>query len=96
VPITRLYDWGRMVQPSEVLHPRIPEPYVVLNPEDAGRLKATSGMTVQVNLNGTTANVLIQLDENAPAGFMLLPRSMGIPIYGPVPVKIQVAEPAVA
>ncbi len=95
VPITRLYDKGRMLRPSKVLYPRIPEPYVVLNPEDAGRLKATSGMTVQVNLNGTTANVLIHLDENAPAGYMLLPRSMGIPIYGPVPVEIQVAEPAV-
>lgn len=95
VPITRLYDQGRMLQPSKVLYPRLPEPYVVLNSQDAEKLKAASGMTVQVNLDGTTATVLIRLDENVPAGFMLVPRSMGIPIYRSVPVEIQVAEPAV-
>jgi hypothetical protein len=51
-------------------------------------------MTVQVSLNGTTATVAIHLDENVPSGYMLVPRSMGIPIYGPVPVEIQVVEPA--
>jgi NADH-quinone oxidoreductase subunit G len=94
VPVTRLYDRGQMLLPSEVLYPRLPEAYVVLNPEDAEKLKAASGMTVQVNLNGTTATVLIHLDESVPPGHMLVPRSMGIPIYGPVPVEIQVAEPA--
>lgn len=95
VPITRLYDQGRMLQPSKVLYPRLPEAYVILNPEDAEKMKATSGMTVQANLNGTTANVLIHLDEDVPVGYMLIPRSMGIPMYRPVPVEIQVAEPAV-
>ena len=94
VPVTRLYDRGQMLFPSKVLHPRLPDTYVVLNPADAERLKAASGMTVQVSLNGTTATAAISLDETVPPGFMLVPRSMGIPIYGPVPVEIQVAEPA--
>ncbi|MBU0510934.1 MAG: NADH-quinone oxidoreductase subunit NuoG, partial [Chloroflexi bacterium] len=32
VPITRLYDQGRMVLTSEVLHPRLPKPYIAVNP----------------------------------------------------------------
>jgi NADH-quinone oxidoreductase subunit G len=94
LPVTRLYDHGRMVLPSQVLSPRLTEPFMAIHPADARRLKASEGMTVQVSLNGSTSPVLIQLDETLPVGFAILPRSMGIPINGPTPVEIQVAEPA--
>jgi hypothetical protein len=67
---------------------------MAMHPDDARRLKAAEGMTVRVRLNGSTSPVLIHLDETLPVGFAILPRSMGIPIDGPTPVEIQVAEPA--
>jgi len=39
IPITRLYDRGTTVLPSKLLHQRIPQPYIVVNPADAARLK---------------------------------------------------------
>jgi NADH-quinone oxidoreductase subunit G len=94
VPVTRLYDNSRMVLPSQILSPRLNEPFMTLHPDDARRLKAADGMTVQLSLNGSTSPVRIRLDETLPAGFAIVPRSMGIPISGPTPVEIQIAEPA--
>jgi NADH-quinone oxidoreductase subunit G len=91
VPVTSLYDRGTTVVPSTVLHPRIPHPFIVLNPKDAEAQKATDGMTVSVSVNGASATVMVQVDENIPAGFALLPRSMGISIVEPVAVEIKVA-----
>ncbi len=96
VPVNRLYDRGGMVLPSVVLHPRLPQPFVGINPVDAARLKASDGMTVQVSLNGGSAIVSIQVNEDVPIGIMLVPRSLGIPISGPTPAEIQVAEPVMA
>ena len=92
VPVTRLYDRGRMVLTSEVLHPRLLEPYIAVSPEDAKKHKVTNGMMVNVSVNGTTANALVKVDKNVPAGFVLIPRSMGIAIIEPAAIEIQVAE----
>ncbi len=40
-PITRLYDGGSTLRAAEMLQQRIGEPYVVLSPEDAARLKVS-------------------------------------------------------
>ena len=92
VPVTRLYDRGQMLLPSDVLHPRLPEPYIAVNPEDAKKHKVTDGMTVNLSVNGATATALVKVDKNAPAGFALIPRSMGIAINEPAAIEIQVAE----
>jgi NADH-quinone oxidoreductase subunit G len=94
VPITRLYDRGRMVMPSHVLHPRLPEPFIAINPEDARRQKAADGMTVNIRLNGTTGCVVIREDQTVPSGVALVPRSMGFPITEPTAIEILIAEPA--
>ena len=93
VPITSLYDHGTTVVPSEVLHPRIPQPFIMLNPADADKQMAADGMTVDIIVNGASATVIVRVDEGIPAGFALVPRSMGISLDGPAAVeKIQVAE----
>jgi NADH-quinone oxidoreductase subunit G len=93
VPVTSLYDFGTTLSPSEVLHPRIPEPFLVLNPVDAQKQKTTDGMTVKILVNGASATVVVKVNEGIPAGFALVPRSMGVSIQGPAVVeKIQVAE----
>ncbi|HEX7975403.1 MAG TPA: molybdopterin-dependent oxidoreductase, partial [Anaerolineales bacterium] len=92
VPVTRLYDRGTTLLPSELLHQRIPQPYVALNPADAAAQKILNGSTVQISLQGGESLVQAHLDEGVPAGVVLVPRSLGMAISGPEPVKIRLAE----
>ncbi len=92
VPVTKLLDHGAMVTPSEVLHPRLVQPFIVLNPADADTQKATDGMTVNVGVNGTAGTAVVVVDENIPAGFALVPRSCGIPVTEPTEIRIGIAE----
>jgi NADH-quinone oxidoreductase subunit G len=92
VPVTTLYDRGTTVVPSKVLDPRIPTPFLALNPVDAQKHKATDGMTVSLQVNESSATVVVKIEENIPVGFALVPRSMGISIVGPTPIEIRVAE----
>jgi NADH-quinone oxidoreductase subunit G len=96
VPVTRLYDCGQTVAPSTILHPRIPEPYVALNPACAGPLSVAEGTPVQLHLNGAVFTARASLDENVPLDVALVPRSMGIPLAGPAQVRIQAMERVVA
>ena len=96
VPVTVLYDRGQTVWPSKLLHQRIPNPYLVLNPDEAIRLRLrTSGDSygpVVVELNGSEYLAEIHLDESLPAGLVLVPRSLGLPVLEPVVVKLKLAE----
>jgi NADH-quinone oxidoreductase subunit G len=92
VPITRLYDHGLTLLPSKLLEQRIPEPYALLNPGDAGRLGIFEGALIQVSFNGANALVSARLDENTPEGAVLLPRSFGFPINAPTAVAVRVVE----
>ncbi len=97
VPITLLYDHGSMITPSEVLHPRLPEPFILVNPKDSHTLKTTDGMMVGISVNGgETSNVVVKEDEAVPQGFTLIPRSMGVSIDGPSVFEIRIAESALA
>jgi NADH-quinone oxidoreductase subunit G len=88
VPITRLYDRGATVWPSALLRQRIGEPYVALNPIDAGRLGLVDHSQVTLTLNGTELTAVAKIDATAPQGVSLVPRSMGIPIWAPTLVKV--------
>ncbi len=80
VPVTCLYDRGRTLTPTEFLHPRLAEPHVVVHPEDAERLGLKLGATVHVHLNGSSTAVAVEINEGLPAGVVLVPRSLGMPI----------------
>jgi len=95
-PITRLYDRGQTMLPSNLLHARTPKPYVCLNPEDAVRLHLAEGETVQLSVNGASLLVALELDPSLPQGVALAPRSLGIPMAAPAPVEIRAAEKAMA
>jgi len=93
VPITRLYDRGSILRFSKVLQPRLPEPYLLLNPDDALRMEFKVGETVQAKASGVSATMVIHVDKNVPPGVVLVPRSLGLLINKPVPIQIQVLEP---
>jgi NADH-quinone oxidoreductase subunit G len=90
-PVTRLYDQGTTLAPSKLLEIRIGEPYVILNAEDAGRLKLEDGDMVRMIISGSGHSVVVpaRLDDKLPERVVLVPRSFGIPIHGPMPVEVK-------
>ena len=92
VPVTRLYDRGQTMLPSQLLHPRLPQPYVALHPLTGEHLGIVDGAHVQVHLNGVETIVLARLDDSVPTGVVLMPRSLGLPISGPSPVQVCTVE----
>ncbi len=92
VPVTRLYDRGTTMLPSKVLAPRLTPPHAALNPQDAARLGVQEGADITVSVNGVTREVRARIREYVPAGVMLIPRSVGLPIVAPAPAGVQVAE----
>jgi NADH-quinone oxidoreductase subunit G len=96
VPITRLYDRGQTVMPSKLLHQRIPQPYVAMNPADAARLGIPDSATIEISWDGSTSFVLARLDETVPENILLVPRSMGVPVLSPQVAQVRLVERAVA
>jgi NADH-quinone oxidoreductase subunit G len=92
VPVTRLYDHGQTVTPSKLLHMRIPEPYVGLNPRTGITLGVSDGETVRLRLGENRHELVVRLDETIPDNIALVPRSMGVPLFGPTRVEIKVVE----
>lgn len=92
VPVTRLYDRGGTILPSRLLQARIGQPRVILHPANAKELGVQAGDSVQVSLNGSTHVATARLDKSVPVEVVLVPRSMGLPIAGPVGVQIRVVE----
>jgi NADH-quinone oxidoreductase subunit G len=89
VPITKLYNRGTTVLVTELLHERIGDAHVALHPEAAKRLGIEVGQMVSVSFNGTSGEAVVRLDDSISDGVALVPRSMGIAIREPVPVKIR-------
>ncbi|HJW89700.1 MAG TPA: NADH-quinone oxidoreductase subunit NuoG [Anaerolineales bacterium] len=96
VPVTRLYDRGLTVMLTTFLHERIPAPYVVINPTNAGALGVADGAMLRVHLSGSVYEMTARLDDNVPENVALVPRSLGAPISGPAPVRLELMEPVVA
>ena len=96
VPITRLYDRGQTLLPSELLHQHILPTVVLMNPVDARRMRISAGAAVQLYYDGVTATAVVALDENVPAQIVLVPRGVGIPLHAPAMVDVRAMERAVA
>ena len=85
--MTRLYDRGITVLTSALLQSHIGDASFFINPQSAKSLGIVSGDLLKVN--GLEAQAV--LDETVPASVVLVPRSMGIPIAGPVVADIKLA-----
>jgi NADH-quinone oxidoreductase subunit G len=89
VPVTRLYDHGTTVKPSELLEPRLAPTRLGLNPKDAKRLKVAEGAQVEIRWNGRKARLPAVIDEKVPVGAALLGRSLGLPLSTPAAVEVR-------
>lgn len=91
VPFTCLYDRGSMIRDLDVLQPRLLDPQVILNPEDAGRKGLEEGEMLDLNLQDRTYQVELSLSADIPTGIALVPRSLGVPLVGPAGVDLSPA-----
>ncbi len=92
VPITTLFDRGQTVLPSGLLNHRIPLASIDVHPEDASSLGITDGDWVHLLLDGKPIDVILNVNEQVPAGIALVPRSLGVPISSPIAVEIKAVE----
>jgi hypothetical protein len=51
---------------------------------------------VEIILPNSTVLSTVKLDETVPPGVVLVPRSLGAPIDGPVPAEMRVVEREIA
>lgn len=91
VPVAELYDRASEFRASErLMKTHIPDPYVVLNQDDAQRLGVIEGETVTLSYAGQTVQVLARINATVPAGAALLPRNLSdqpapaVPVAGTV------------
>jgi len=93
VPVSRLYDQGTTLLPTKILHQRIPESYISINPADAERMRIPGDSQVRVVLDERPAVFArVRLDDSIPERVVLVPRSFGLPIDGPTTVEIKLAR----
>ncbi len=79
VPITKLYDLGNTLKPSTLLEKRMAQYEVRVHPDTARTIGIRAG-DVLLSLGKIKQPVNCILDGSAPIGFVLIPRSAGIPI----------------
>jgi len=89
VPITKLYDRGTTIVPSQLFWPRIESLGLYVNREDAKRLGLTDGGEAEVQWDGSTQRLRTVIEENVPKGVVLVPRSLGVPLEAAAAVKIR-------
>ncbi len=94
VPVTKLYDQGRTVSTAKLLSSRIGEAFVTLHPSAGEKLGLADGAKAIVSLDATNEEVVVRFDQSIAAGVALIPRSMGLPISEPTPVRIKSTKKA--
>ncbi len=79
VPITCLYDHGNTIQYSQLLEKRMAQFEIKIHPDTAAALDIQAGAVI-LSFGKHHQPVACVLDKAAPKGFVLVPRSAGIPI----------------
>ncbi len=80
VPVTCLYDQGNTLLPSLLLEKRMVTRKMKIHPDTAASCGVQAG-PVLLSFGKSVRPVNCVLDEAAPRGFVLIPRSTGIPIH---------------
>jgi NADH-quinone oxidoreductase subunit G len=89
VPVTRLYDRSSLLVHSDLLKDRLAKPVLSMHPETGSHYNLTNGQAVQFEIDGQMYQVVVWLDETLPLNKAILPRSVGVPLAGPVVIDIQ-------
>ena len=95
LPVTALYDRGRMMQDTDLLAHRLAEQAVLLSPALAKQFKLSDGDKVSLSTADWQAESIVLVDETLPESVAITARSNGLPINEPQYIQIQrlVMEP---
>ncbi len=80
-PYYHLFGSDEMSQRSEVIQERMPQAYLMLNPQDAADLGVNAGATLEFTCAGQTLRLPVRLSETLVAGQLGLP--LGLPNISP-------------
>lgn len=95
LPVTKLYDLGATVAPAKLLSSHIERnAALTLHPETAARLGLAEGAQAAFTLPAGEFSLRVALDASISTGVVLLPRSMGLALSAPAPVKLRATEKA--
>ena len=92
IPISRLYDRGATVLPSELLSLRLAELKLAIHPEDAERLGLIGASRVELSWDGRASTVEFAIEQDVPRGAGLVARSTGLPLNRPTEVGVRPAS----
>lgn len=87
VPVTRLYDRGNTLLFSRILQERLAGCDIRIHPDTAALNGIISGL-VLLSVKKIKRTVNCILDNSVPRGFVLVPRSVGIPINTVTAVRL--------
>ncbi|MBK5145327.1 NADH-quinone oxidoreductase subunit NuoG [Budviciaceae bacterium BWR-B9] len=80
-PYYHLFGSDEMSQRSDVIQQRMPEAYVMLNPQDAAKLSVNVGSVVAFSCEGSDLKLPVRISDALEAGFIGLP--LGLPGISP-------------
>ncbi|MCD1124535.1 NADH-quinone oxidoreductase subunit NuoG [Jinshanibacter sp. LJY008] len=80
-PYYHLFGSDEMSQRSDVIQQRMPEAYVMLNPQDAAKLSVNTGSVVAFSCEGSDLKLPVRISAALEAGFIGLP--LGLPGISP-------------
>ncbi len=89
IPVARLYDQGATLRPTALLDGRIARAELALNPETAEKFGLQAGGEALIAAGGWRVQVAVRVDSHLPVGLGLVPRSTGVPVFGPTAVTIE-------
>jgi len=83
IPVDRLLDAGTTLRATKELDPRRARAQAMLNAQDAAGWGVADGDEVEAAWDGRTARLAAVVSEAVPAGCVLIPRSVGVPLDAP-------------
>ncbi len=92
IPVDRLLDAGTTLLPTAELNPRRARAQAVLNPQDAEAWGIADGESVEIAWDGRSARLTAIVAAAVPAGCVLIPRSVGVPLDAPASGRLAAAR----
>ncbi|WP_336796961.1 NADH-quinone oxidoreductase subunit NuoG [Erwinia aphidicola] len=81
-PYFHLFGSEEMTQRAPVIQQRMPEAYVMVNPDDAAKLGVNAGAAVEFNCHGEVLRLPVRFSSNLQAGQVGLPIGLpGVPPF---------------
>jgi len=88
VPVERLLDSGTTLLPTRELDPRRARPQAMLSRSDADAWGVADGDEVEAAWKGRSARLAVVVSDGVPAGCVLIPRSVGVPLDAPAAGRV--------